>query len=426
MNVALEIPPSPRHARPDAEPLPMTVAYLMNSYPHTVYTFIRSEIAALEASGLRVQRFALRLLKEDSAAKEVDEERRKTRGVVAVGAVGLLAALVGTMAARPLAFARGALLAIRVGWRSDRGLLYHGIYLAEACVLRRWLASCGAGHVHAHFGTNSAAVVMLCRELGGPPYSFTAHGPDEFDMPKSLAIGEKIRRAAFVVAISQFCRGQLYRWVDAEEWPKIQVIRCGVDRAFLDVPTVPIPDSPRLVCVGRLAGQKAHHLLLQAVALLREEGIAFELVLIGDGPLRGDIERLIDRLGLGTHVRITGYISSEEVRREILEARALVLSSLAEGLPVAIMEALALGRPVVSTSVAGIPELVRPGVCGWLVPPGSVEDLSEALREVLAASTADLERMGRQGARRVAEFHDAAVEAGKLAASINRIVKNPG
>jgi glycosyltransferase involved in cell wall biosynthesis len=408
---------------PEARTETLKIAYLITTYPHTSYTFIRRELVALEENGLEAERFTLRLLREDSEGEEIARERRNTRCLLSVGALGLLAALLKATFARPLRFARGARLAIRVGWRSNRGLLVHLIYLAEACVLRGWLVESGARHLHAHFGTNSTTVAMLCRELGGPPYSFTVHGPDEFDMPRSIALGEKIRRATFVVAISRFARGQLYRWVDPADWPKIQLIHCGVDRVFLSAHRVAIPDSPRFVCVGRIAGQKGHLLLIRAVARLAAEGIGLQLVLVGDGPMRADVERLIDELGVRQRVRITGFVGSDEVRREILEARALVVSSLAEGLPVVIMEALALGRPVVSTNVAGIPELVRPGVSGWLVPPGSVDDLAEAMREALATPVAELERMGREGSRLVAESHDSALEGGKLAELIRRVAE---
>jgi glycosyltransferase involved in cell wall biosynthesis len=177
-----------------------------------------------------------------------------------------------------------------------------------------------------------------------------------------------------------------------------------------------VPDLPRIVCVGRLAEQKGQVLLLRALAVLASEGVQFELVLAGDGPLRPMIEAEIRRLGLASHVRITGWLDGTAVRREIEAARGLVLPSFAEGLPVVLMEALALGRPVVTTYVAGTPELVRGGVHGWLVPAGSVEDLAAALRELLTTPPARLAVMGKAGAARVAERHDAVREAGKLAA----------
>jgi glycosyltransferase involved in cell wall biosynthesis len=272
--------------------------------------------------------------------------------------------------------------------------------------------------VHAHFGTNAATVALLCNELGGPPFSFTVHGPEEFDKPEFLALREKIERAAFTVAITDFCRSQLYRWARHEDWGRIVVVHCGLDRMFLDAPHTPIPGAPRLVCVGRLCEQKGQLMLVEAAAALRRDGCTFELVLVGDGPMRGAIEAVIAREGLQDCVHITGWKSSEAVRAELLAARALVLPSFGEGLPVVIMEALALGRPVISTCIAAIPELVRDGQTGWLVPASNSRALEAAMRAALEAPVEHLERLGGNGRDLVVERHDAAREAEKLAGHI--------
>ncbi|MBC8134096.1 MAG: glycosyltransferase family 4 protein, partial [Deltaproteobacteria bacterium] len=153
---------------------------------------------------------------------------------------------------------------------------------------------------------------------------------------------------------------------------------------------------------------------LEALAVLAAEGIAFEMVLAGDGPMRGVVERRIRELGLGTAVRITGWVSNDVIRQELLAARVLLLPSFAEGLPVALMEALALGRPAITTYVAGIPELVENRVNGWLIPAGSVTALVGAIREALATPIQELTRMGQAGAAAVAARHDAFREAGLL------------
>src|SRR5262249_19516144 len=177
----------------------------------------------------------------------------------------------------------------------------------------------------------------------------------------------------------------LMRWTPPAEWAKLHVVRCGVDREFLAADGAPPPDRPRLVCVGRLCGDKGQILLVEAAGRLAKEGKEFELVLVGDGDIRPKLEERIRALGLERRVLLRGWMDGAGVRREISEARALVLPSFAEGLPVVIMEALAMGRPVLSTYVAGIPELVRPGVNGWLVTAGSVDDLVGRLREALDA-----------------------------------------
>src|SRR5262249_15179262 len=198
----------------------------------------------------------------------------------------------------------------------------------------------------------------------------------------------------FTAAVSEFTRSQLYRWSDRADWSRIHVIHCGLDGTFLDAGTSAIPEAQRLVCVGRLAEQKGPLLLIEAAGQLAAEGVMFELVLVGDGPLRSPIEQRIEQLRLRQHVRLAGWQDAMAVRDEILQARAVVLPSFAEGLPVVLMEALALGRPVISTYIAGIPELVEPGVCGWLVPAGAVGPLVDAMRAALTTSVGELERLG--------------------------------
>jgi glycosyltransferase involved in cell wall biosynthesis len=394
----------------------MRVAYLVNQYPKVSHSFIRREILALERQGIEVLRFASRGWDAELADADDLRERTQTRYLLEGGLRKLVGPALRAFFASPWRFACAFALACRMGHRADRPLLVHLAYLAQACRLVEWLRQCGATHVHAHFATNPAEVAMLVRALGGPPYSFTVHGPEEFDRPLTLGLREKLRRAAFVVAVSSFARSQLYRWVEPAHWPKIRVVHCGLEDAFHAGAATPLPLRPRLVCVARLAEQKGQLLLLEAAHRLVERGIDFELVLAGDGELRETIEARIARLGLRNNVYITGWISSERVRAELLAARALVLASFAEGLPVVVMEAMALRRPVITTYVAGIPELVRPGDNGWLVPAGDVEALVHAMAECLASPAELLARMGDSARRRVLERHDIDTEAAKLAA----------
>jgi len=395
----------------------MKIAYLVNQYPKVSHSFIRREIAGVEAMGIEVKRFSIRS-KSSELVDEADKlEQELTKTVLEkIGKVGLLFALLRVAITRPVPFLSALWLMLSCGWHSERGILRHFAYLAEACVLLGWFKDEEIAHVHSHFGTNSTTVAMLCHALGGPPYSFTVHGPEEFDKVLEISLTKKINRAAFVVAVSSFGRSQLYRWCSLEQWSKIHVVHCGVDEVFLKQPHVPIPDQPRMCCVGRLSEQKGHLLLVEAASRLAQAGKSFKLVFVGDGPLRPKIETLIAQYGLTDHIEITGWASSKDVQQQILASRAMVLPSFAEGLPVVIMEALALKRPVLSTYVAGIPELVEPGTCGWLVPSGSIEALTAAMRNAIELPVEKLEQMGQVGAQRVAEQHDALQEARILAA----------
>jgi glycosyltransferase involved in cell wall biosynthesis len=383
----------------------MRVAYLINDYPKVSHTFIRREMLALERQGVEVMRVALRGWDSELASPEDQRERRQTRYVLRDGALPLLFATMRMLVTRPMRFLRTLRLACSMSRGAERPLPIHLIYLAEACRISSWLQTADVQHVHAHFGTNSAEVAMLMHELGGPPWSFTVHGPEEFDKASGIGLAEKVRRAAFVVAISSFGRSQLYRLTPWEHWQKLKVVPCGVEAKYFGV-TIPSPTMRRLVCVGRLCEQKGQMLLLEAARLLAERGVIYELVLAGDGEMRGAIEAQIARYGLGNQVRITGWISSDAVRDELLRARALVLPSFAEGLPVVIMEAMALRRPVISTYVAGIPELVRPGEHGWLLPAGDISALVEAMQACLDAPVSVISKMGEAAHAAVLPRHD--------------------
>jgi glycosyltransferase involved in cell wall biosynthesis len=257
---------------------------------------------------------------------------------------------------------------------------------------------------------------MFAGQLSGISYSFTAHGSEEFEKAVVLSLDEKLRHAAFAVCVSFFGRSQLMRWSPPDQWKKVELVRCGVDNNFLKA-EVPAPVSgARFVCVGRLGEHKAQLILVEAVRLLRDSGVHCSVVLAGDGPMRSEVELAIQRAGLDSQISITGWVSSERVKAEMTAARALVLPSFSENMPVVIMEAMALGRPVISTYIAGIPELVHPGATGWLVPASDEIALAAAMREALAAPTDQLRAMGEAARTIIKENHDVIKEAKKLKA----------
>lgn len=390
----------------------MRIAYLTTAYPEVSHTFIRREIEELERRGHTLLRLSVR----EPTSRLVDPrdlaERPRTTYLLAERGALLRAALVALL--RPAPLLRALATTLRMSRSSDRGLLRHLAYLIEACRVRGLTAEHGVEHLHVHFGTNAAAVARLARILGGPPFSVTMHGPDEFDAPVALSIGEKIHDAAFTVAISHFGAAQLRRWSRPEDWPRIEIVHCTIGDEFAKPAGAIDPRSTTLVCVGRLSAQKGQLLLIDAFAELVAGGSDARLVLAGDGELRGQIEARIARHGLGARVSITGWVTADEIAALLRTSRALVLPSFAEGLPVVIMEAFALGRPVVSTYVAGIPELVEPGRSGWLVPAGAQEPLVVALREVLAADTTRLDEMARIGRDRVLADHTPRAQVDRL------------
>lgn len=393
----------------------MKIAYILNTYPQPSQSFIRREIRSLERQGHDVLRFAMRSAQVRLVDAQDQAEAAKTEYVLPEGA-GILARATWGAVRRDLAgFAAAFKAAWHMGAVSEVGRLRHLIYLAEAAYVAQRCRAEGAIHAHAHFGTNSAAVAMLSRMLGGPKFSFTVHGPEEFDAPRGLSLGRKIHLADFTVAISAFGRSQLCRWADPSDWDRIQIVHCGIEPGKFDAPT-PLPPGPRrLVAIGRLVEQKGQLALVQAMAEVQED---LHLTLIGDGDMRGQIEDLIRALGLGQKITLTGWVDEARVQAELGAAHALVMPSFAEGLPMVVMEAMAAARPVIATYIAGTPELVQDGQTGWLVPAGDVTALAAAMDQIGAAPLATLTKMGRSGRARVLARHDVDVEARKLAGFI--------
>lgn len=393
----------------------MTIAYLVNHYPTVSHSFIRREILGLEQAGVEVRRFTLRAPPADLPDPQDQSEAAKTAVVLGQGAFSLLAATVGQALRHPGRWLKALRVAVRMGQGAPLRIVRQMAYLAEAC----WLAGRmdGVRHLHAHFGTNPAAVARLMHILTHIPYSFTVHGPEEFDGPLALDLPGKIADARYAVAISSFGRSQLMRWTAPGDWGKLLVVRCGVDALFAKAEAQPLVAAPELSCVARLSGQKGLPLLIEAAALLKRRGVDFRLTLVGDGEMRREIERQIADNGLQDRVVITGYLSAEGVRTKVAASRAMVLPSFAEGLPVVIMEALALRVPVIVTQIAGTPELVN-NQCGWLIPAGAIEPLADAMQAALAAKPEDLRAMGEIGRARVLEQHDALRNARSLGEAV--------
>ncbi len=399
------------------------IGYLASSYPRAVDTAVRNEVVGLRELGHYVDTFAIRRADADQLTSDLHrrEHERTTYILSDHWLVTPLAAL-ELMVRKPARVLSALRLAMRTRPRGVRGAIWQAAYFLEAAFLAKQLLDRRIQHLHVHIGESPASVALLASELSGIAYSMTIHGPYIFRAPEYWALGTKIERAAFTVCITEFTKSQCMMYVPYTCWERLEVIRCGPELSFLRRNPPPLRDSARIVWVGRICEEKAIPILLDATERLSREGVKFELVMVGDGPLRGQVEARLQSSGLSDRVRITGWADVECVRREIEEARALVLPSFAEGLPAVLMEALALGRPAISTYVAGIPELIEPGVNGWLVPAGSEVHLAAAVRQALELPLNELARMGRAGRASVLEHHDPRVEVGKLARRIEQCI----
>jgi glycosyltransferase involved in cell wall biosynthesis len=392
----------------------LSIAYLTTTYPAVSHTFIRRELLEIERRGHKVTRLALRKSKISLVDPSDLEEERKTFYFMSQPLFVHIAAVLGTLIMHPISFFRALALTVKTGRLSDRSWFRHIAYFIEACTFFHILRKNSVQHIHVHFGTNAAAVARLISRISVQTYSFTVHGPAEFDAAIGFDLSGKIQDSLFVVAISYFCSAQLRRWTSPKDWDKIKIIRCTVGNDFFNSDQ-PIDEANKtFVCVGRLAPQKGQLILIDAFASLLDTGIKANLILVGDGDLRNEIEKRILKYNIKERVKITGFVSESEVRRYISLSRALVLPSFAEGLPMVIMESFALGRPVVSTYIAAIPELVFPGKTGWLVPAANVDELRKTMETVLDTHPDQLHEMAMKGREVTLNNHYTQTEVNRL------------
>jgi glycosyltransferase involved in cell wall biosynthesis len=390
-------------------------------------TFIRSEIRAHEAAGVEIKRYAIRKWSGDLLDMEDRAEQARTTYLLENCPGEIVYMAFKEIFQNPLGMLRalGTVMWLALQLRGRH--LYNFVYLLEAIRLKALVKDDGIHHLHAHFSTNSATLPLLARRLGGPSYSFTVHGPDELPVMKPNGISPKIYHASFVAAITDYAKGEILKATLGEMAEKVHVVRCGIDLSRFDLSPPEVAINHNLVCVGRLCPQKAQSELVMAVAKLRDKYPNLRLTLIGDGETRGEIEVLIGRYDLEGTVYLNGWATGEQVRAAIRASRALVLPSHAEGLPIVIMEAMALARPVVSTKVAGIPELLD-AECGWIVPPGDVAALTAALDDCLSASAGTLTSLGAEGRSRVEllhnQIHNSAELRARFSSAIGGVTKN--
>lgn len=388
------------------------LAYLTGEYPRASDTFIQREVAALRDLGHEVLTCSIRRTgPEHLVGPEQRAEHARTFQVLtaAKAPLTLIRAHLRWMR-NPGRYISALALAWRTAPKGVKGRLYQMIYFLEAGVLAAHLADAGVQHLHNHIAKASCTVAMLVGALSGLRWSFTIHGPDIFFEPLHWRIDEKARRAAFVACISDFARSQLMCFAPPQTWDRLHVVHCGIEPARY----APSKDSAqRLLFVGRLAAVKGVPLLLQAVAALRRDWPELKLTLIGDGPERRALEAQARALGLDGIVDFAGYQGQAEVAQALSATDIFVLPSFAEGVPVVLMEAMAAGLPVVTTRIAGIPELVADGDTGRLVPPGDEVALTAAIARLLADP--DTRRaMGMRGRAKVAQDYAIQTEAQRL------------
>ena len=395
----------------------MRIAYLVSRYPAVSHTFVLREVLALRRLGLLIDTFSVRRSRPEELLSTADREAFETTYAILPPRIGdLLRAHAIALLTRPSRYVVTLWLALRLTPGGLRGTLWQLFYFIEAVIFWHECRRRGIRHVHAHFANVAADVALLAASLGGGgadgwSWSFTMHGSSEFYDAAQNRLAKKVERASFVVCISDFCRSQLMALADEDHWPKLRKARCGVDvdayrpgSTESDDSAGATPGTARILCVGRLTSAKGQALLIRAVAELSRRRLPVEAVFVGDGPTRAILQELAQSLGIGERVVFTGSVGQDTIRSQYAAADLFCLPSLAEGVPVVLMEAMAMGLPVVTTRIMGTPELVDDGVSGLLVSPGRVDELARALAELISAPDRR-EAMGRAGREKVcAEF----------------------
>ena len=366
--------------------LQLHCAYLMSRYPAVSHTFFLQEIDGLRQSGMQIETASINRPDRpvDRLSAPERDEQAKTYYIKGQPILQTILHLARISFMRPQVLLRGLYQALRLQPGHLSYTIYALFYLAEALLLGDWMQRRKLAHLHIHFSGPVATVGMITGLAWQIPYSMTVHGPDEFFDQRETALRQKIENASFVICISEFCRSQLMRIVPSTTWDKLRVIRLGIQPALADSPFKDgRKDSTRILCTGRLVGAKGQAILILATAALKQKGYSLQVTLIGDGEDRRALEKLTAEYQLQMDVVFAGARSHAEVMEHLGVSDLFVLPSFAEGVPVALMEAMAIGVPCVSTFIAGIPELIRHEKDGLLVPAGSVGDLVAAIERLM-------------------------------------------
>lgn len=359
---------------------PCRLGYLVSQYPTLSHTFIFREILGLRQLGIEVG--VASVLKPDRSASALSKAELKEFEAcyyVRPDFINWPFLHLKAVAANPSGYLSALLMAIRCSHANLIQLMRNLQSFAEAAPIGEWMRSSQYTYLHTHFASFTALMVS---KIFGFRFSVTFHGPDEFTEPTTGSLKEKVEQATLVIAISQYGKSQIMRFSHTLDWEKIRVVRLGINHQdFPFLATHQPTDTFNIISVGRLAKVKAHALLLRAYAIVRKQYPGTTLTIVGAGPELEALENLAHELTIP--VRFTGGLPNSEVRALVRESHCFALASFAEGIPVVLMEAMALGVPCIATRVMGIPELIEHDHEGLLVNPGDELAIASAILRLI-------------------------------------------
>ncbi|NVD45747.1 glycosyltransferase [Qipengyuania atrilutea] len=382
------------------------IVYLTSEYPALSHTFIRREISALRERGFTITPYSIRPATIDWG--------ERVESVLGHGKSKVIGKALRALARHPLR--AGATFGLAQSHRQAgfKGWLWSMFHWLEALALSDMVRPVRPKHLHSHFANSGATVGMLTAYFLQIPWSLTLHGISETDHPAGALLPGKLERADFVASASWFMRAQAMRFTAPAFWPKYHVIRCGVSMPHLDALVAEEPVR-KFITVGRLSAEKGYAGLFEAMEHLKADGIDCSLTIVGDGPIRGAIERDIKKRNLDDRITLLGALAEEDTLAEISKADAFVLASLMEGLPVVLMEAMAAGKPVIAATIAGIPEMIEDGRNGLLFDVGNWSDLGRQMRRLLTDQELS-KKLSEAAPRTIAEEFEIARAVAPLAA----------
>jgi glycosyltransferase involved in cell wall biosynthesis len=401
-------------------------AYLLSTFPALSTTFVQHEVRILQELGIDLILAANRAPAPGRYHPEDNDLIARTFYLTPVNPFRYLKANFSSFIKSPRSYVSGIILALELKdaypWQRIRNLAQ----LAGAAVLADYLTKKGVIHVHVHFAFGAASVAIFLKTLTGIPYSLTIHGSDVL-LPRPLT-EEKLKHAKFVISNCRFHINNLRKRFPSLDKQRFYVIRIGLDlhtKPWSHVRPCEQDTALHIFNIARLEQVKAQDILIRACARLRDMGVSFQCRIVGDGPQKTNLKKLIKQSGLEDRVELLGPRFQDEVIRLYGWSHVLVLSSLSEGTPMTVIEAMALARPVIVPNITALPEMVVEGKTGFLFKKGSDEDLANKLA-MLAGNPELIERLGIEGRKKAEELFDLPVNARRLMAVFDREIPELG
>jgi glycosyltransferase involved in cell wall biosynthesis len=396
------------------------VLYLIGQFPAINHGYLLAEILHLRRLGFEIEVASVsapdRPMTELTEAEREEAARTFCVKSLSIARITILNAL--EFFRSPWRYLRGLIFTLGLASPSPGKIFYHLAYFAEAVIIGRWMRELEISHLHASF---SATVALIASRIFPITWSFGVYGFGELHDPVSTHLTERIQSALFVRSISKYGRGQLMLSCDRNQWPKLLYSPLGIDvSGFARGERNPADRSPaHLLCVGRLSQEKGQAVLLEAVASLLCQTYSLRLHIVGDGPDRGWLENYAKQLGVSAHVVFEGWVDSRRLAELYSQTDMFVLPSLAEGIPMVLMEAMAMEIPCVAPRISGIPELIDHGVDGLLFAVADVDELCGAVRTLLDSSEVR-NRIGKKAREKVLREYDMARNTERFATLVEK------